>query len=243
MYQPIVIFGGYFSFPTVYRSMGDYLSCLTGQPVRIVDANGDDWVRGTNGASWTILLRKLDRTVRMAAATSPTGKVTLIGHSLGGVLARLYLSPIPFHGVTYNGLERIDHLITMGSPHCFKDGDVRGSGMSRWVEDHYPGTAFSPQVKYTSLAGKWLHGTQFGPLLSRITYNFYNSVSGNGTVIGDGFVPVENAILGDSEAIILDGVTHFWVIGEPWYGNKEIIPIWFPTIEEAATSCQARIGA
>ncbi len=230
-YQPIVIFGGYFSHHAVYRPMRDQLARLTGALVSIVDANPQDWVKTREFSGWSALLEKLDLTVRKAASLSQTGKITVIGHSMGGILARLYLSPEPFQGKAYKGLDYISHLITLGSPHVFKEGTNHGGGLPRWVGKRYPGTAFSPQVRYTSLAGSWMRGTQFGPSLSKIVYTFYDNVCGDGTAMGDGIVPVDSSILPGSQAIVLDGVSHFWILGEPWYGHSEVLPMWFPSIE------------
>ncbi len=61
--QPVVIFGGFLSVPTVYRSMRGQLAEMTGQTVRIVDAWVNDWIRSTTRAAWARLLGKLQRAV------------------------------------------------------------------------------------------------------------------------------------------------------------------------------------
>ena len=71
---------------------------------------GHDWALTAAPSGWAVLLRKPDRTVRQAVRDSSTGKVTLVGHSLGGLLARLYLSPTPFPGYAFRELDYIDHL-------------------------------------------------------------------------------------------------------------------------------------
>jgi alpha-beta hydrolase superfamily lysophospholipase len=77
--------------------------------------------RATNGcsqsAAWARLLAGLDRAVQQAARSEPDVKITLVGCSAGGALARLYLYPDPFLGRAYQGLKRVNHLITLGSPH------------------------------------------------------------------------------------------------------------------------------
>jgi pimeloyl-ACP methyl ester carboxylesterase len=189
--QPIVIFGGFLSFEMIYRDMRDALIAVTGQPVSIVRTLGLDWLPSVSRLGWMHLLRILDRTVRRAAQRSSTGKVTLIGHSAGGVLARLYLSPRPFLGHAYGGLDRVDQLITLGSPHHNRGGLTHGGRMSRWIDQHYPGAAFAPQVKYTSVAGQWLRGNRAGTSRERLAFEVYRDVGGDGNAWGDGLIPIE----------------------------------------------------
>ena len=156
--HPIVILGGFLSFSLLYVEMRDVLAQITGQPVWIVDTQSLDWLPSIVPPGWVHLLRKLDHTVRQAASRSTTVKITLIGHSAGWVLARLYLSPRPFLGHAFRGLDYIDHLITLGSPHYNQRLSVHGGRMSRWIEKRYPGAFFAPCVEYTAVAGKLVRG-------------------------------------------------------------------------------------
>jgi hypothetical protein len=150
----------------------------------------------------------------------------LLSLDLPGVLARLYLSPKPFLDRTYRGLDYVDHLITLGSPHYNRGGLNRGGRMSRWVERCCPGAAFSPQVQYTCVAGRLVCGSRSGSVRERWMYNVYLDLCGEGTACGDGLVPVNSALLSGARTIILDGVSHFKVFGEPWYGSEKVIPLW-----------------
>lgn len=224
MVQPIVFIGGVLSFPAVYRGMRETLSELAGQPVWVVDVFIHDWIRTTKPAGWKRLLDKLQHTVRQALGDSTTGKVTIVGHSAGGVIARLYLSPDPFLGVAYGGLEHVACLITLGSPHY----SHRGTRMRQWVEETYPGAYFAPRVDHVSVAGKAVQGRRHGSFRERFAYVFYSRLAGDGNTSGDGLVPVASALLRGSRQIALDGVSHFTGFGGPWYGAAEIIPCWWP---------------
>jgi pimeloyl-ACP methyl ester carboxylesterase len=224
--QPIVILGGFMSFAMLYWDMREALASATGQPVWVVETLGHDWLPGVTPVGWLRPLHKLDRTVRQAVSGSATGKVTLIGHSAGGVLARLYLSPRPFLGHAYRGLERVDGLITLGSPHHNRGGLTRGGVMSRWVEQRYPGAFFAPDVQYTSVAGKLTQGDPDGALHERWAYNNYERIGGKGDAWGDGLIPVESALLYGSHQLVLEGVSHFAGFGGTWYGSREVIPRW-----------------
>ena len=227
MAQPIVILGGFLSFTMLYSSMRDVLARISAQPVVIVESRSTDWLPAILPAGWLILLNKLDRTVCQAAHDAPTGKVTLIGHSAGGVLARLYLSPRPFLGHTYRGLDHVSRLITLGSPHYSQQTWSHGGLMSRWINKRYPGAFFSPGVQYVSVAGKAVTGDRQGSLRELHAYRFYDEIAGDGNASGDGLVPVNSALLQGSHHIMLEDTTHFVGFGGSWYGSEEIVPRWW----------------
>lgn len=223
MAQSIVIVGGFLSFPAVYRGMHQTLAELAGQPVYVVRASIHDWILAVSPVGWKRLLDKLHRTVRRALSSSSTGKVTLVGHSAGGVVARLYLSPDPFMGVVYGGLQHVDHLFTLGSPHR----NERGTKMRQWVEREYPGAYFAPQVAYTSVAGRAVQGDRSGSFRERSAHRFYGRLCGDGNAWGDGLVPVQSALLSGSRQIVLERVSHFTGFGGPWYGADGVLPRWW----------------
>jgi pimeloyl-ACP methyl ester carboxylesterase len=225
--QPIVIIGGILSFPTVYARMRRTLTRSTGVPVWIIDITGHDWLRSSGPAGWTRLLRKVDRTVRQAVDESETGKVTLVAHSAGGLVARLYLSPELFMGQAYRGLNRVDNLITLSSPHYYRRRSIHGGWLPGWLEERYPDAYFAPQVRYTSVAGKLVRGDLRGTLRERFAYAVYKEVIGNGAVWGDGLVPVASALLGGSHQLVLEGVSHYTGFGGPWFGAADVIPRWW----------------
>lgn len=225
--QPIVIFGGFLSFTMLYCDMRDVLAHVTGQPVSIVETQSLDWIPIVVPLGWVHLLNKLERAVQQAAHKSASGKVTLVGHSAGGVLARIYLSPKPFMGHAYRGLDHVNHLITLGSPHYNQRRWLHGGMMSRWVEKRYPGAFFAPRVRYTSVAGKLIRGDRQGSLRERHAHIFYEEIMGDGNAWGDGLVPVASALLRESQQITLEGVSHFTGFGGPWYGTAEIVLRWW----------------
>ena len=225
--RPIVLMGGFASYDALYAGLRDTLVEITGQPVWVVKMQSLDWLPAVVPAGWLYLLDKLAHTVRRAAQGSETGKVTLVGHSAGGVLARLYLSPRPFLGRTYNGLEVVDRLITLGSPHDNRH-PVHGGWMSRWIERRYPGAYFAGQVHYVSVAGRLIRGKRDGSLRERNAYRMYRGIAGQGDIWGDGLIPVRSALLEGSQQIVLDGVSHFTGFGGPWYGAEDVVPRWWP---------------
>ena len=90
--QPVVIFGGFLITQEAYRPLADWIDQASGAAVRIVPASKLDWLATSWGFGWRRLLDRVDAAVRELQSQSPTGRVTLIGHSSGGVMLRPYLA-------------------------------------------------------------------------------------------------------------------------------------------------------
>ena len=114
--QPIVILGGFLITDEAYQPMRHWLEQRSGQPVQLVPANRLDWLLTVGAWGWRRLLDRTAALVQELASCSPTGKVTLIGHSSGGVMLRLFLGDEPFAGRRYNGAALADRLFCLGSP-------------------------------------------------------------------------------------------------------------------------------
>ena len=130
-------------------------------------------------------------------------------------------------GKSFYGLDQIDHLITLGSPHLNQGGVQRGAHMARWIERHVPGATYSPQVRYTSVAGKYILGNARGKPFERFAHKTYKEICSVGDTWGDGITPISSALLPGSNQITLSDVSHYALFGEPWYGSEEIIPLWW----------------
>jgi hypothetical protein len=219
---PIVILGGVLSRPGLYAEMQRTLAASSGVPVTIVRTSLLDWVLAVSAYGWHRIIRKLDDEVRRAAAAGGS-RVVLIGHSAGGVMGRLYLSPEPFRGQVFAGLDRVAHLVTLGSPNT----NQRVGPMRRWVDRRYPGACFSPHVRYTSVAGRWLEGRTRGDLSQRVAHAVYRRLRGDGATWGDGLVPVDVALLPGARPVVLDGVGHAPGRVRPWYGSAAVVRRWW----------------
>jgi pimeloyl-ACP methyl ester carboxylesterase len=231
--DPIVIFGGFLSFPRLYNPMRAELARLTGLPVSLVPAYSHDWLATVSLAGCKLLLDKLDRAVRRAARHSASGKVTLIAHSQGGVLARLYLAPGMVFDRCYDGQQRASRLVTLGSPHYSQGGVTRGEHLTRYVQSHCPDACFDPPVRCTSVAGKLIRGSLLTTSHARWAYRRYAELCGDGAVWGDGIIPLPSALLAGSQQIILEDVAHFTGLSSLWYGSPQVIPQWwFPAVDD-----------
>eukprot|EP00850_Spirogloea_muscicola_P024130 SM000449S16316 [mRNA] locus=s449:10947:12657:+ [translate_table: standard] len=89
-------------------------------------------------------------------------KVSIVGHSAGGWLARLYM--VEF------GTDDVALLVTLGTPHLPPPRGVPGvidqtRGLLYHIDEYCPG-AYHPEVKYVCVAGRYLRGHPFfGPKL------------------------------------------------------------------------------
>ena len=230
--QPILILGGFLITGEAYAPMADWLAARNGgQPVRLVHASRFDWLLTVGTWGWR---RLLDRTAALAqelAAASPTGRITLIGHSSGGVMLRLFLGNQPFAGRCYNGAALADRLICLGSPHTA----LRATALRQLVDRRYPGTCFANAVTYVSVAGDVLLADA-SATAQRLAPGSYRAICGNEAVAGDGLVPVASACLAGSMAIVLPGVAHGGAFGPRWYGTPAVVAQWWDAAAAATPS-------
>jgi len=225
-----VVLGGFLSTPRLYRGLVRTLAHESGAPVSVVGVGFASWLGAVSASGWSRILRELDRTVRRAAASSPTHRVTLVGHSAGGVVSRLYLSPEPFRGESFGGLDRVSRLVSLGSPHA----GIAASPMRRFVGERYPGAFFAPRVAYLSVAGRAVRGNRGGSLTERLAAHAYARLGGDTDAWGDGLVPVSCALLEGAALLVLEGVGHAPPWPGPWYGTPRVVREWWAAVPAPA---------
>ena len=226
--QPVLILGGFLIDVQAYRPMAQHLQARIGQPVRVVPANRFDWVATVGRWGWVRLLDRVDALARELAALSPSGKITLIGHSSGGVMLRLWLADEPFAGRRYNGVHHANTLITLGSPHTA----IRATALRQWVDQHMPGAFCAPAVRYLSVAGRLDPRSPLASATSRrLATRSYTAICGNPDAAGDGLVPVSSALLAGAEHLVLEPVAHGGAFGQRWYGTPEVVAQWWDALD------------
>jgi pimeloyl-ACP methyl ester carboxylesterase len=222
--DPIVVIGGYMSWPVNYRTLARILATLSGSEVRVVPITPLDWVLGRL-RGYGQLVFEVASTVDKALLESASDKAVLVGHSAGGILARVYAGgDPPYGGRRYSGHRRVSHLITLGTPHNVpKEGRLAPIAK---VNELFPG-ALHPGIRYLCVAGTAVDGTS-----SKKTRRRYERFVEDGRVEGDGEVPVEAALLPGAEHLVLDDLYHGRFYGGlkgRWYGsNRETVERWWP---------------
>ncbi|KAL9682537.1 hypothetical protein QQ045_014338 [Rhodiola kirilowii] len=117
------------------------------------------------------------------------GTLSVIGHSAGGWLARVYMEEF--------GRDGISLLLTLGTPHLPPPKGLPGvidqtRGLLYYVEEQCAKPEYTPEVKYVCIAGRYIQGSPiFGP----------------SDVASDYTTTSVNTIQPDSEAATLNDIT------------------------------------
>jgi pimeloyl-ACP methyl ester carboxylesterase len=228
--QPIVILGGFLISPEAYAPMAERLGQLSGQPVRLVPVVKAEWLLTVFAFAWARILDRVATTVAELAQHSPTGRVTLIGHSSGGIMLRLVLDDAPFQGRRYNAKALVDTLVMLGSPHTA----LKATVLRRMVERRLPGSTFADRVRYVSVAGD-LDLQTATPMARRLAPTAYRNSTGDANDRGDGLVPVASALLEGSTPLVLPGVAHGGAFGKCWYGSPAVVERWWRGLQPNET--------
>ena len=222
--QPIIILGGFLINSFAYNEMIDYLKTRTNNKVVIVPVSKIQWLATNWSFGWEIILDKVNEIAKELSKESKTNKVTLIGHSSGGMMLRLYLSDLLFNNKIYNGKGYSNCLITLGSPNQAK----RATYLRNFVSSKLPGNYYGKEVNYISVAGELdLNGTIATKTSRKLSKSSYRALNGSSAVIGDGLVPRDSALLVGSRQIIIKETAHGKSFGKDWYGSKEKVEEWF----------------
>ncbi|KAF6158855.1 hypothetical protein GIB67_012498 [Kingdonia uniflora] len=248
--RPAVILPGLGNNSSDYEKLG---VTLQGYGVSIVvpKVSRIDWLRNAagllDGNYWRgtlsprpVLdwyLERVDEAVREAMLMTEGESLSLIGHSAGGWLARVYMEEF--------GNSSISLLLTLGSPLMPPSKDLPGvidqtRGLLNYVERSCAKAVYTPELKYVCIAGRYIQGERFFgnsnslvPIDSeqpvtevavmnntnqsrsvstvaraRFIGQGYKQVCGQADVWGDGVVPEVSSHLQGALNITLDGVYH-----------------------------------
>lgn len=229
--QPIVVLGGFLIDPPAYGPMLDSLRRCSGQPVTLVEVGTPEWLLTVFPFAWARILDRVAATVAAQAAASPSGRVTLVGHSSGGIMLRLFLGDGPFEGRRWGGRRRADTLVMLGSPHTA----LKATPLRQRVAHQLPGCPFAPAVRYVSVAGDVdldPVAAQASATARRMAPAAYRNSTGDAHDRGDGLVPVSSALLEGSQAVVLEGVAHGGAFGPRWYGTSEVVDRWWAAVAD-----------
>jgi hypothetical protein len=236
--QPILVLGGFLISPAAYGPMVETLERLSGQPVALVAVNRLDWLLTVAPFGWARLLDRVATAAAALAARSASGRITLVGHSSGGILLRLFLAEGPFLGRRYGGRKLANTLVMLGSPHTA----LRASAMRARVARELPGAFFAgvqpDPVHYLAVAGALNLEEAAGEASAtarRLAPTAYRNSTGNPADRGDGLVPVTSALLQGAEALVLEGVAHGGAFGRRWYGTPAVVERWWAALAAEAT--------
>ncbi|MBA0561167.1 hypothetical protein Golob_018016 [Gossypium lobatum] len=143
-----------------------------GVPTVVAKVSRIDWLRNAAGLvdpnywkgtlqprpvlDW--YLKRVDDAVQEAEELAQGAKLSVIGHSAGGWLARVYMEEF--------GLSHISLLLTLGTPHLPPPKGLPGvidqtRGLLYYVQQHCKKAVYTPELKYVCIAGRYLQGARF----------------------------------------------------------------------------------
>ena len=234
----VLVLGGFLTSPPLYRPLVRRLLERGTADVIVGSVWLPDWLLAARRGLGPILTRSsralLEASSR-AAALSMGAPVLVIGHSAGGVSARLLTSPVPFAGRPLNGSARIGAIVTLGTPHLVSDDGALGrrAGVegATFANRVVPGAYWAPRVGYLAVASRLVAGRRDGDPAARLAWRRYQDlVAAPGAVemAGDGLIPITSALLPGSPSVVLEEAGHGVWPGATWYGSSAVIDEWWP---------------
>ncbi|XP_002451473.1 uncharacterized protein LOC8069918 [Sorghum bicolor] len=173
--RPAVILPGLGNNTGDYARLAAALRDDHGLPAAVVArVTRPDWLRNAAGLAdasyWRGTLRprpvldwylkRVDDAVSEARELcAPGGKISLIAHSAGGWLARVYMAEFEASDISL--------LLTLGTPHLPPPKGVPGvidqtRGLLNYVEKNCAPAVYTPELRYVCIAGRYIQGA---PLL------------------------------------------------------------------------------
>ncbi|KAK7280859.1 hypothetical protein RIF29_08392 [Crotalaria pallida] len=163
-YRPAVILPGLGNNSGDYKKLEATLNDKYGVSTFVADVSRLDWLRNAAGLVdpnyWrgtlqpTPVLQWYLNRVHDAVQKAEEEQVSLIGHSAGGWLGRLYIQQY--------GSSHVSLLLSLGTPHLpppKADGVFdQTRGLLRYVHQHCPPPVYTPHLKYVCIAGRYIQG-------------------------------------------------------------------------------------
>ncbi|GAX73111.1 hypothetical protein CEUSTIGMA_g564.t1 [Chlamydomonas eustigma] len=185
-----------------------------------------NWWKGTlkprPAVDW--YLERVDTAMQALKRSVDGAPVTVLTHSAGGWLGRVYLKDF--------GITGVDRFVSLGSPHQPPPKGIldQTRGILTYCSDACPG-AFHSEISYVTIASNFVRGVNLsseGTLLAKFAGAGYQQVCGEAEVEGDFIVPVQTAHLEGALNINLNGAFHSPLGAKvsflgPWYGSEEYL--------------------
>ena len=233
----VLVLGGFLTSPPMYRAFKRDLRAAGAADVVVARVWAMDWLIAASRGLGPILTRSgraLLEASRRSEAASGGAPVLVIGHSAGGVSARLLTSPEPFAGRRLNGSSRIGAIVTLGTPHVVTlEVETRnrvGALAADFANRVVPGPAFAPRTEYLAVGSRKVVGRRHGSTGERRMFAIYDGLTperGRDEIEGDGLIPLASALLPGAAQLVLDAA-HGQGIGRDWYGSPAILAQWWP---------------
>ncbi len=236
----VLLVPGFLGSPPMYGRMADRLLARGAASVAVAPVWTPDWLLAVV-VGFGPLMRRTGRAVAQAYRRRGGRPLLVVGHSAGGLLARLAMSPQPYQGHRAGVAEAYGALVTLGTPHRMDDAAERsfraGFDASRYLDATIPGAWFAPRTAYLAVGSRFIAGGLPGDpdLRRRIAGRFYALLGGEParTDWGDGLILEASTHLDGARSVTLEGIVHPPGLPVPWYGSDEGLDGWWDLAVEA----------
>ena len=201
----MLVLGGFLTSPPLYRPLRRGLLGRGAADVVVGNVWTMDWLLAASRGLGPILTRSgraLLEASRRSDELSGGAPVLVIGHSAGGMSARLLTSPVPFAERRLNGSSRIGAIVTLGTPHVVSLADGArnrvGAEAAAFANGVIPGPFFAPATGYLAVASRRVVGRRAGSVGERRTWAVYRDLTPEPVtdeIPGDGLIPLASALL------------------------------------------------
>lgn len=239
----VLVLGGFLTSSPLYRPFERRLRERGAADVAVANVWLMDWLLAAHRGLGPILTRSgralLEASARseMASLGAP---VLVVGHSAGGMSARLLTSPVPFAGRSLNAHGRIGAIVTLGTPHVVSDegelGSRVGAQAATFANREVAGPYWAPRIGYLAVGSRFIVGRRDGSPRERRAWRVYQDLLADPDapeVAGDGLVPVASALLPGVPHLLLDDADHGMRPGHDWYGSARFLDTWWPMAVDA----------
>lgn len=230
----VLLVPGFLGSPPMYRAMADRLLARGAAEVAVAPVWTTDWLVA-NVTGFGGLMRRVGRAVVRAHQRAEGRPLIVIGHSAGGLLARLAMSPEPFRGRRAGVAEAYGALVTLGTPHGIGDAAERSFHAAfearRHLDATIPGAWFAPRTGYLTVGSRCIRGGSFGAAsvgagIAGFLYGLLGGAAAR-TEWGDGVIAEATTHLEGASNVTLQGFIHPPGLPVPWYGSDEGLDGWW----------------
>jgi len=229
----VLILGGFLTEPFMYRALRGRLLVRDAASVTIGPIHIADWLAAGMAGLGPLLVRS-GLAVRRTHRLTGRRPLLVVGHSGGGLLARLALSPVPYDGRVAAVADAVGCLVTLGTPHGMAAAPVTfhhpGVTAAAFLDRVAATTPPDPGTAIVTVGSVGVHAPAWdrASWRDRLRNAPYRLVVGAvGERGGDGIVGVDQAHLPGAHQVTLPDATH-GTFGARWYGDEANIDDWWP---------------
>ena len=230
----VLIIGGFATVPPNYIGLRRRLLRRGAARVDIAPLWTPDWLLA-GMVGFGPIMRRAARAIAATYGAGGRRAIIVVGHSAGGIVARLAMSDRPFNGRVAGVSPAVGCLVTLGTPHGLSalNNSYRHAGHEAvaFLERESPGAYFAPRTGYLTVGGMVESAPPTSPPGRFVAELFRMMVGDANSQRGDGVVPARVAHLEGARQMTLSGVGH-GMIGSPWYGDDQIVDAWWPAALE-----------